>query len=86
MKLSVLDTEKSKLMNAANDYTQAKATLDAEISSAMEQYEIDNTAISASNKRLEQINNRLPQIKIELEEIEMLEQILIHKSKKLKIP
>ena len=67
--ISVLDTEKSKLMNAANDYTQAKATLDAEISSAMEQYEIDNTAISASNKRLEQINTRLPQIKIELEEI-----------------
>ena len=67
--ISVLDTEKSKLMNAANDYTQAKATLDAEISSAMEQYEIDNTAISASNKRLEQINTRFPQIKIELDEI-----------------
>ena len=67
--IGVLDSEKSTLMNAANDYTQAKATLDAEISSAMEQYEIDNTAISASNKRLEQINIRLPQIKIELEEI-----------------
>ena len=67
--IGVLDSEKSTLMNAANDYTQAKASLDAEISSAMEQYEIDNTAISASNKRLEQINTRFPQIKIELDEI-----------------
>ena len=67
--IGVLESEKSTLMNAANDYTQAKANLDTEISSAMEQYEIDNTAISASEKRLDQINNRLPQIKTELEEI-----------------
>ena len=67
--IGVLESEKSTLMNAANDYTQAKATLDTEISSAMEQYEIDNTAISASKKRLDQINNRLPEIKTELEEI-----------------
>ena len=67
--IGVLDSEKSTLMNAANDYTTAKSELDAEISSAMEQYEIDNTAISASKKRLEQIDLRTPQIKIELEEI-----------------
>ena len=35
----------------------------------MEQYEIDNSAISASKKRLEQIDNRIPEIKTELEEI-----------------
>ena len=67
--IGVLESEKSTLMNAANDYTKAKSELDAEISSAMEQYEIDNTAISASKKRLDQINSRIPQIKIELEEI-----------------
>ena len=68
--MGVLESEKSKLMTAANDYTQAKSALDLEISSAMEQYEIDNTAITASEKRLDQIDKRTPQIKIELEEID----------------
>jgi len=67
--IGVLESEKSILMNAADDFTQAKATLDTEISFAMEKYEIDNTAISASKKRLDQINTRLPQINIELQEI-----------------
>ncbi|NNM02763.1 MAG: chromosome segregation protein SMC [Nitrosopumilus sp.] len=64
-----LETEKSQLMAEANDYSQAKASLDAEISSAMEQYEIDNSAISASKKRIQQIELRIPEIKNELEEI-----------------
>ena len=68
--IGILDTGKSKLMSDANDYNQSKASLDMEISSAMEQYEIHNSAISASNKRLEQIHNRTPEIKTELEEIE----------------
>ena len=68
--IGVLESEKSKLMTAANDYTQAKSALDIEISSAMEQYEIDNTAITASEKRLDQIDTRTPQIKIELKEID----------------
>ncbi len=64
-----LDAEKTKLMEKANDYSQAKASLDEEISVAMEQYEVDNSAISASKKRIEQIDNRIPEIKTELEEI-----------------
>ncbi|EIJ66130.1 RecF/RecN/SMC N-terminal domain protein [Candidatus Nitrosopumilus salaria BD31] len=68
-KINELDTEKTKLMAEANDYNQAKASLDIEISSAMEQYEIDNSAISASKKRLQQIDSRLPEIQVELEEI-----------------
>jgi len=67
--IGILDTEKSKLMSEANDYNQSKSSLDLEISSAMEQYEIHNSAISASKKRLEQIHNRIPEIKTELEEI-----------------
>ncbi|MCV0391914.1 MAG: chromosome segregation protein SMC [Nitrosopumilus sp.] len=67
--ISALESEKSKLMAEANDYTQAKASLDAEISSAMEQYEIDNSAISASKKRIEQIDFRIPEIKSELEDV-----------------
>jgi chromosome segregation protein len=59
-----LESEKVKILADANDYSREKATLDAEISSAMEQYEIDNTAISASKKRVEQIDNRIPEIPV----------------------
>ena len=64
-----LEAEKSQLMAKANDYSQAKASLDMEISSAMEKYEIDNSAISASKKRLEQINSRIPEIKTEISDV-----------------
>ena len=68
--IGVLEAEKSKLMGKANDYSQSKASLDVEISSAMEQYEIDNSSISASKKRLGQIESRIPEIKTELQEID----------------
>ena len=68
--IGLLEAEKAKLMGKANDYSQSKASLDVEISSAMEQYEIDNSSISASKKRLSQIESRIPEIKIELEEID----------------
>jgi len=67
--IGALETEKAKSMTKANDYNQEKASLDAEISSAMEQYEIDNSAILASKKRIEQLDSRIPEIKTELEEI-----------------
>ncbi len=65
--IHTLDTEKSKLMTAANDYSQAKAAIDSELSAAMEQYEIDNSAIVASSKRLQQIDHRIPEIKNEID-------------------
>ena len=83
--MGVLESEKSKLMTAANDYTKAKSVLDTKISSAMEQYEIDNTAISASKKRLDQINGRTPQIKIELEEIDNTRQNIDTQIQKIKV-
>ena len=69
VEIGALETEKSKLMGEANEYSQAKAALDTEMSSAMEQYEIDNSAISASKKRLERIDIRIPELKVELDEI-----------------
>jgi len=66
-----LETEKSKLMGVASEFNQAKNTLDLEISSALEQYEIDNTKISASKKRLERIDVRFPELHIELKEIDV---------------
>ena len=82
--IGILESEKSKLMAAANDYTKAKSALDTEISSAMEQYEIDNTAITASEKRLDQIDNRTPQIKIELQEIDDARQDIDTQIQKIK--
>ena len=65
-----LETEKSKLMGEANAYNQTKSAFDSKISSAMEQYEIDNSTISASQKRIERITTRIPELKIELESID----------------
>jgi chromosome segregation protein len=69
--ISSLESEKSKLMSVANDYSQAKAAIDSELSSAMEQYEIDNSAIVASTKRLQQIDFRFPEIKNEIQTIDL---------------
>ncbi len=67
--INALDVAKSKLMTAANDYSRAKASIDSELSAAMEQYEIDNSAIVASNKRIQQIEIRIPEIQNEIEVI-----------------
>ncbi|MDO8639971.1 MAG: AAA family ATPase, partial [Nitrosarchaeum sp.] len=69
--INALDSEKSKLMTSADEYSQAKAAIDSELSSAMEQYEIDNSAIVASTKRLQQIDFRIPEIKNEIEVIDL---------------
>ena len=69
--INSIESEKSKLMSAAHDYSQAKSAIDSELSSAMEQYEIDNSAIVASTKRLQQIDNRFPEIKNEIQTIEL---------------
>ncbi len=83
--IGALETQKTKLMGTANDYTQAKAALDVEISSAMEQYEIDNSAISASKKRLEQINSRLPEIQNEINDINQARTDIDTQLQKIKI-
>ena len=43
--------------------TQAKGTIDSDLSQAMQQYEEYKSGIIASNKRLEQIDSRIPEIK-----------------------
>lgn len=64
-----LESQKAHMMKAASEYTQSKATLDTQISSAMEQYETYNSSISASEKRMQQIDTRIPDIKVELGQI-----------------
>ncbi|MFB5613514.1 MAG: AAA family ATPase [Candidatus Nitrosomaritimum yanchengensis] len=67
--IDVLEAEKSKLMQEADSYNQAKSSIDSELSEAMQQYEVFNSNIVASNKRLEQIASRIPEIDTELEVI-----------------
>ena len=83
--IATLETEKTKLMTEAHDYNQAKSALDVEISSAMEQYEIDNSAISASKKRLEQIDLRLPEIQTEIKDIDQARTDIDTQLQKIKI-
>lgn len=67
--ISELEINKSNIMTAANDYNHAKSTIDKDLSVAMEQYEIDNSAITAATKRIEQIKLRIVDIPNEIESI-----------------
>ena len=82
--IELLETEKSKLMGEANAYNQTKSALDSEIATAMEQYEIDNSAISASQKRIERITARIPELKMELESIDTARTEIDTQIKKIK--
>ena len=64
-----LKSEKSRLMTLADDHTRAKSAFDSEFSSVVKQYDADNNAISASRKRFGQIESRIPEIHLELDEI-----------------
>ena len=65
--IDALDSQKLSLMQEADDYNQAKATIDSELSQAMQEYEVYNSEIIASKKRIEQIDSRIPEIKNEME-------------------
>ncbi|MBP0120073.1 MAG: chromosome segregation protein SMC [Nitrosarchaeum sp.] len=67
--ISELEINKSNIMTAANDYNHAKSTIDKDLSVAMEQYEIDNSAITAATRRIEQIKLRIVDIPNEIESI-----------------
>ena len=82
--IAQLESEKSNLMAQANDYSQAKAAIDSELSAAMERYEIDNSAIVASTKRIQQIDARIPEIKAEIESIDSIRQDIEYKVQEIK--
>lgn len=67
--MAELEGEKSQLMQQADVYNQAKSNIDSQLSEAMQQYEIYNSEIVAANKRLEQIDRRIPEIKTELDQV-----------------
>lgn len=67
--LSALEAQKSSFMVEANAYNQAKATIDSEISAAMQIYESANTETITKTRRMEQIKTRLPSIASDLDQL-----------------
>ncbi|MCY4491739.1 MAG: chromosome segregation SMC family protein [Thaumarchaeota archaeon] len=67
--ISKLDAEKSDLMGQANEYNNTKSKIDTELSEAKREHDAEYSTITMSQKRMEQIKSRLPDIKSELQEI-----------------
>jgi len=79
-----LDGQKTKLMHEADAYNQAKSSIDADLSDAMHQFEISNSGIIASSKRIEQIDSRIPEIENEIQQISLSRDQIIQKITQVK--
>ena len=64
-----IESEKAKFMEDANAYNQAKAKLDTELSETMEKFERAKSVIATQNRRLKQIDVRIPETKEEIKKI-----------------
>ena len=62
-----IESQKKQFMEEVNVYNQAKATIDLELSDAIQKSEHEKSEINTSKKRLEYIESRLPEIKSSLE-------------------
>jgi len=67
--ISELESQKFTFMSEVNAYNQAKASIDSELSQAMQIYESANTETITKSRRVEQINARLPIIASDLESL-----------------
>jgi chromosome segregation protein len=67
--ISELESQKFTFMSEVNAYNQAKASIDSELSQAMQVYESANTETITKSRRIEQINARLPIIASDLESL-----------------
>lgn len=65
----LLEEQKSKFMADVNAFNQTKASIDQQISAAMQAYEETNSGILAARKRIQTIENRIPLIHSEIESI-----------------
>ncbi len=64
-----IESEKAKFMEDANAYNQAKAKLDTELSESMQKFEQAKSVIATKNRRLKQIDVRIPETKEEIKKI-----------------
>jgi chromosome segregation protein len=62
-----IELQKKQFMEEVNAYNEAKATIDLELSNAIQKSESEKSEINTSKKRFEYIESRLPEIKSNLE-------------------
>ena len=62
-----IESQKKQFMEEVNAYNEAKATIDLELSNAIQKSEHEKSEINTSKKRFEHIESRLPEIKSSLE-------------------
>lgn len=62
-----IESQKKQFMEEVNAYNEAKATIDLELSNAIQKSEHEKSEINTSKKRFEHIESRLPEIKTSLE-------------------
>ena len=65
-----IDSEKKKFMDEVHTYNQSKATIDAELSAAIQKSEKEKSEMETSKKRFEYIESKLPEIKSSLESLQ----------------
>jgi chromosome segregation protein len=65
-----IESQKKQFMEEVNAYNEAKATIDLELSNAIQKSESEKSEINTSKKRLEYIESRLPEIKLNLEKLQ----------------
>lgn len=65
--ISELESQKTAFMAEADAYNHAKASIESELSSAMQTYEGASTEMMTKTRRIEQMQARLPLIESELE-------------------
>ncbi len=66
-----IESQKKKFMDEVNAYNQSKATIDSELTEAIQKSEQEKSEINTAKKRLEHIEPRLPEIKLELEKLQV---------------
>ena len=65
-----IDSEKKKFMDEVHSYNQSKATIDTELSVAIQKSEKEKSEMETSKKRFEHIKSILPEIKSSLETLQ----------------
>ena len=60
--ITKIETEKQHFMSQADQYNQAKADIDTQISAAIQQYDEFNSATITAQKRISHIDSRIPDI------------------------
>src|SRR3990172_8620189 len=66
-----IESQKKKFMDEVNAYNQSKATIDSELTESIQKSEQEKSEINTAKKRFEHIETRLPEIKSELETLQV---------------